>query len=119
MSIRENLQIFHPLPISKYIDVLQKQYGCEKHPAQAGAYMLDGLPFYAPQEAEDRIFILSFNYAPLASTLIRALLEHPELLPGNAHICWTQEQDLIFEGRLKELQEWDLDTGLPKATQGH
>ena len=97
MGIRENIQLFHPIDIDRYLDILIRKYGVEKHPQQDGAYLIDGLPFYKPQLAEGYVFILGFNMAPLSYVLIQALVDCPELAPGDTRILWTQEQDLIVD----------------------
>jgi hypothetical protein len=107
MSIRETIQILHPLNIEAYLDVLRAEFGAQAHPRQAGAFQVDGLPFYRPQagrasEAGEYVFVLGFNYLPLPGTLLRALAAHPELVPEGVQISWTQEQELLFEGSLAE-----------------
>lgn len=107
MSIRESLQIYCMFNVDEYLEVLQKQYGTEFHPTQKGAFVVDGLPFYKPQKAEEYIFILSFNYMPLASALVWTLFEHPELVPADTHIRWMQEQDLVFDGAIGDFISWE------------
>jgi hypothetical protein len=102
MSTRENIQIYYPLDIEKYLEILKQEYGAEEHPAQPGAYLLEGLPFYLPQRAKEYVFILGFNQAPLSGTLMVALAEHPDLAPGETFVQWTDEQELVIEGKLKE-----------------
>ena len=105
MSIRENIQIFHPIDIEGYLNVLKKEYGAQEHPKQADAYLLDDLPFYKPQQAEGYIFILSFNMVPLSLVLIQALADSPDLAPENIRILWTQEQYLILDILLKDFMD--------------
>ena len=102
MSIRENIQFFHPIDIEKYLDTLRVEHGVQKHPSQPDAYLIDGLPFYHPKQDYDYVFIMSFNKAPLSPKLIRTLVNHPEIAPGNTPFRWTQEQELIKEGTLKD-----------------
>ena len=97
MGLRENIQLFHPIDIDRYLDILISEYGAEKHLQQDGAYLIDGLPFYKPQLAEGYIFILGFNKAPLSYVLIQALANYPKLAPGNTRVLWMQEQELIVD----------------------
>jgi hypothetical protein len=97
MGIRENIQLFHPIDIDRYLVILFTEYGAEKHPQQADAYLIDGLPFYKPQLAEGYVFILGFNMAPLSYVLIQVLADFPELASGDTRVLWTQEQDLIMD----------------------
>lgn len=104
MGLRENMQIFHPIDIDRYLDTLIAKYGVEKHPQQAGAYLIGGLPFYKPQRAEGYIFILGFNMTPLSSVLIQALADHHDLVPGDTQVLWTLEQDLIMDILLNDFK---------------
>jgi len=104
MSLRENIQIFHPVDIERYLDILKTEYGALEHPQQSGAFLIEGLPFYAPQLAEGYVFVLGFNMVPLAHVIIQALAEHPELVPESALVRWTQEQALILESELGALR---------------
>jgi len=97
MGIRENIQLFHPIDIERYLDILFTEYGAEEHSQQHGAYLIDSLPFYKPQQAEGYVFILGFYMVPLSSVLIQALADSPELAPGDTQVLWTQEQDLIVD----------------------
>ena len=106
MSIRENIQVFHPIPVIAYLDVLMDAYGLENHPQQPGAYLVDGLPFYQPQQSEEYVFVLGFSMLPLSQVLIQVLVEHGELASEQTLIRWTQEQDLVAEGTLNELGIW-------------
>ena len=102
MSIRENIQFFHTIDIEKYLDTLVAENGVQIHPSQPDAYLIDGLPFYRPKQSDDYVFIMSFNKAPLSPKLIRTLANHPELASGDTPFRWTQEQELIAEGILKD-----------------
>ena len=104
MGIRENIQLFHPIDIDRYLNILVTEYGAEKHPQQAGAYLIDGLPFYKPQLAEGYVFILGFNMAPLSSVLIKVLADYPEIAPGNTRVLWIQEQDLIVDTLVDDIE---------------
>lgn len=106
MSIRENIQIFHKLDIEEYLEILEKEYGAREHPIQANSHLIDDpkLPFYQPTQCDEHVFIMSFNYAPLSSLLIQALIDHPELIPQNALVRWTAEQELILENAIGELR---------------
>ena len=101
MGLRENIQVFHPFDIDHYLDILKTEYGAQEHPKQAGTFLIDGLPFYPPQLAEDHVFILGFNMMPLSHLIIDALAEHPELVSSNTVVRWTHEQELIFEEKLE------------------
>ena len=97
MGLRENIQLFHLVDIDHYLDILKTEYGAEKHPQQDGAYLIDGLPFYKPQQTEGYIFILGFNMVPLSLVLIQALADCPDLVPRDTRILWTQEQEQIID----------------------
>lgn len=98
MSLRENIQIFHPLDVERYLEILKTEYGAREHPRQEGAYLIDGLPFYVPQQAEGYVFVLGFNMVPLSPLIIQALADHPELISEDVLVRWSQEQNVIFEG---------------------
>lgn len=105
MSIHENIQIFHPVDIEQYLAILFREYGVVEHPEQEDAYLLEELPFYKPQITEGYIFILSFNMRPLSYLLIQALAAHPELVPAESKVIWTQEQELLLDttvGKIKD-----------------
>ena len=104
MSIHENIQFFHHVNIGEYLDILRVEFDAKEHPAQQGAYLLEGLPFYEPRQSEFYVHILGFNYAPLSSLLITALINHPELAPEDTFVQWTAEQELIVEGTIVELR---------------
>jgi hypothetical protein len=105
MSIRENIQFFHRVDPNEFLHILIDEYGAQPHPRQPGAFLIEGLPFYAPQQAEEYTFVLGFNMIPLSHTLIQALITHPELVPENMLIRWTQEQDLVAEGTVKNFRQ--------------
>lgn len=105
MSIRENIRIFHPVDIEQYLEILKTEYGAIEHPQQENAFLIDGLPFYAPQLAEGYIFVLGFNLMPLSQLIIQALVDHQELISKSTKFQWTQEQDLIYEGELENFQD--------------
>ena len=87
------------------MDVLREDHGAQDHPSQPGGYLVDGTPpFYAPQQIDDHLSILGFNYTPLPDHLIQALIDHPDLAPDETLVRWTQEQDLILETTLGELR---------------
>ncbi len=106
MSIRENIEIYTQLDPQKYVEILKKEYGAREHPSQPDGYIIDDpeLPFYRPKTIEDHISILSFNYTPLSILLIQAIIDHPELVPDEVLVRWTQEQDLIMENTLGDLR---------------
>ncbi|MGA7193687.1 MAG: hypothetical protein WBW94_08660 [Anaerolineales bacterium] len=105
MSIRENIEIYPPLDLHQFLEVLKRDYGLVEHPSQAGALTIDGLSFYSPRISGDHVSILGFNKAPIPDTVVQALVEHPELVPNDVVIRWTQEQELIFECTLGELRK--------------
>jgi hypothetical protein len=105
MSIRENIQCFHRVDPNEYLRILIDEYGAQPHPNQENAFLVDGLPFYSPQQAEEHTFVLGFNFAPLSHTLIQALITHPELVPDNVLIRWTQEQDVVAEGAVEDFRQ--------------
>lgn len=108
MSLRENIQFFHQIDADKYLDVLRVEHNAQDHPSQPGSFLIDETqPFYAPQQIEDHLSILGFNYIPLPDQLIQAIIDHPELAPDDTLIRWTQEQDLILEATLGELRKSD------------
>ena len=104
MSIRENIQIYPRIDLDQFLAFLKNELGAVNHPAQTGAYLLDGLPFYKPERTEDHDFILGFNYAQLPLALIQTLIDHPEIFSDEISIRWTQEQDLILEDTLGDLR---------------
>ncbi len=104
MSVRENIQLYGEVNNERYIQTLQVEYGAAKHPRERRAYIVEGLPFYAPRQTPDHISILSFNNSPLPDALLEALVLHPELFPDDVLIRWTQEQDLILEATLGQLR---------------
>jgi len=106
MSIRENIQFFHQINPEKYLEVLREEHNAKVHPSQPGSLLIDeAQPFYQPQQIEDHLSILGFNYTPLPEQLIQVIIEHPELAPDDTLIRWTQEQDLILETTLGELRK--------------
>ena len=105
MSIRENIQLFHRVDPTEYLRVLVDEYGAQPHPRQQNAFLIDGLPFYPPQQVDEYTFVLGFNMVPLSHTLIQALISHPELILDNVLIRWTQEQDLVAEGTVEDFRQ--------------
>jgi hypothetical protein len=110
MSVRENIEIFHPLDTKTYLEILKDEYGARDHPSQPDSYLIDnpGTPFYEPKEIDDHVSILGFNYALLSNLLIQAIIGHPELVPDEVLIRWTQEQDLVLENTAGELRSGDI-----------
>lgn|SRR5574341_122871 len=106
MSIRENIELFYPLDLEKYLETLRGEYGAQPHPAQPNAYIVEDLPFYVPRNVGDHISILGFNKIPLPYSAIQVLVNHPELVSDDVIVRWTQEQDLILECTLGQLREW-------------
>ena len=110
MSVRENIQVFHQFSVEEYLDILKKEYGAREHPEQPGSYLIGDpeLPFYEPREIDDHVSVLGFNYTLLSNLLIQAIIDHPELVPDETRIRWTQEQELIMEKTAGELRKGDL-----------
>lgn len=107
MSRRETIQLFFQLDVEEYLAVLQQNFGARNHPNQADSYLIDNpeLPFYEPIESKDYAFIMGFNYAPLSALLIRALIDHPKLIPADTVVRWLEEQELLLECVLGEVRE--------------
>lgn len=110
MSVRENIQFFHQFDLDTYLEILKADYGAREHPTQSGCYLIDELPFYEPKWIEDHVTVLSFNYVPLSSLLIAALVNHPELVPDEMLICWTIEQELLLDTTIGEIRSKDLSS---------
>ncbi len=104
MSVRENIELYGGIDRDRYMQTLQVEYGAAQHPRGRRAYLVDGLPFYAPRQSPDHLSILSFNNIPLPDALLEALVMHPELFPDDVLIRWSQEQDLILEATLGQLR---------------
>ena len=75
--------------------------------ARIGTRNINSSLFYEPKEMDDHISILGFNYALLSNLLIQAIIDHQELVPGEALVRRTQEQDLVLEKTLGELRRTD------------
>ena len=103
--VRENFELYGLADEEQYVKILNGEFAATRHPSQADAYILDGLPFYAPRRTSDHILILGFNYIPLPYSLVAALISHPDLFADDILVRWTQEQDLIFEATLGQLRE--------------
>ena len=101
MSLRENTQIYHPVNIERYLEILKTEYGAQEHPQKDGAFLIDGLPFYMPQMAEGYVFVLGFNMMALPHALLRALIDYPELIPPETKVRWTAEQELVMEADME------------------
>jgi|APSaa5957512622_1039677.scaffolds.fasta_scaffold38236_2 hypothetical protein len=114
MSLKENIQFFHQFDPDAYLTILLGEYAAREHPSQPDAFLIDELPFYKPEQIEDHVSILSFNYAPLSSILINALVNHPELVPNDVLICWTIEQELLLETTMGEVRSKGLPSSNPK-----
>lgn len=105
MSVYECLAIYGRLDVARYLELLRTAHGARPHPHQANSFLIGEpeLPFYRPQQYDDHLTILSFNYAPLPSLLIRALVDHPGLAPAATVVRWMVEQEILMEGSLAEL----------------
>jgi hypothetical protein len=105
MSLYESLRVYHSVEVDNYLDLLRNNYGAQPHPQQPESFIIGQppLPFFKPTRQEDYFSILSFNYRPLSIALIQALVDHPEIVPPTTRVLWTAEQDLIYEGKLRNL----------------
>lgn len=106
MSLYECLRIYQAAAdTGEYLAILQKEFGVQPHPEELGSFVVEEPPiaFYRPTRQEDYFYILSFNYGLLPLCLIQALVNHPEFAPPTTRVLWTAEQDLIYEGQLKNL----------------
>ncbi len=104
MSVRENIQIFHPFDLDTYLEILRADYGACEYPNQPGSYLIEDLPFYKPKWIEDHVSILGFNYVPLSELLIQALVNHTDLVPDEAIILWLIEQELLLTTTLTQMR---------------
>jgi|SRR5579859_1141674 len=105
MSQLECIEVFAKVDIPHYLEVLQNEFGARPHPQEAESFLIDdpGIPFRRPRQFERHLSILGFNYAPLSSWLILALIDHPELAPPETIVRWTAEQEVVAQGALAEL----------------
>lgn len=105
MALYECLRIYHEADTGQYLAILQKEFGVQPHPEQLGSFLIGEPPvaFYRPTRQEDYFYVLSFNYGLLPLCLVQALVDHPELVPPRTRVLWTAEQDLIYDGKLKNL----------------
>jgi|SRR5579859_396827 len=105
MSLIENIEVFCNVNVDQYLVVLLNEFGARPNPKQPGTFLIDDppLPFYQPRQLDDRLSILGFNYAPLSSLLILALIDHPELAPADTIVRWSAEQEVVAQGSLVEL----------------
>ena len=104
MSIRENIQCYPRIDVGQYLNIIESEFCADVHPTQRDALLVDGLPFYRPQQTNDHTFILGFNYIPLSDTLLQPLIRHPEFFSDTCVIRWTQEQELLLEVTLSDLR---------------
>lgn len=105
MSYREYIQIFHPVDIQRYLWVLTIQFRMRPNPEQLSTFTIDDppLPFYRPKRLENYVSVLGFNYTPLSSLLILALIDHPDLAPMTTIVRWMAEQEVVAQGTLDDL----------------
>jgi hypothetical protein len=105
MSTIENIEVFCKVDVDQYLVVLLNEFGAQPNPHQEGTFVIDDppLPFYKPRQLDNRLSVLGFNYAPLSSLLILALIDHPELAPPNTIVRWSAEQEVVAQGSLVEL----------------
>jgi hypothetical protein len=103
MSYRQTIQVFYPVDVKRYLDVLTREFAAMENPYQRGSYLIDNppLPFYEPTIVDDHLAIVSFNRLPLSPFLVKALELHPELVPASAHVRWLEEQELVVRGSIE------------------
>ncbi len=104
MSVRENIELSGLQAKEQYVEILIDEFGATLHPRQADAYVLASLPFHTPRRSEDHNSILGFHNIPLPDPLLKALVDYPGSFRDDILICWTREQDLIFEATLGQLR---------------
>ena len=105
MSSIENIEVFCHVDVDQYLTALQNEFGARPNPRQEGTFLIDDppLPFYRPRQHDNHLSVLGFNYAPLSSLLILALIDHPELAPPETIVRWSAEQEVVAQGSLVEL----------------
>ncbi len=105
MSIIENIEVFHRVDVDRYLIVLLNEFGARPNPNQRGTFLIDDppLPFYRPRQFDNRLSVLGFNYTPLSSLLILALIDHSDLAPAGTIVRWSAEQEIVAQGSLSEL----------------
>jgi hypothetical protein len=115
MSVRENIEASPPFDTKTYLEILKNEYRAREHPEQPGSYLIGNpdLPFYEPKQFGDHVTVLGFNYALLSNLLLQAIIDHPELVPDETRIRWSQEQDLVMEKTAGELRKGDLFVNEP------
>lgn len=82
------------MDLEKYREIFGKEYDAQKHLSQPDSFIVDHLPHYSPKHDEDHISILGFNKIPLPYSPLQEIIDHPELVPDDALIRWTIEQEL-------------------------
>jgi hypothetical protein len=105
MSSIENIEVFCNIDVDQYLIVLLSEFGAQPNPLQPGTFLIDDppLPFYQPRQLDNRLSVLGFNYSPLSSLLILALIDHPELAPAETIVRWSAEQEVVAQGTLSDL----------------
>lgn len=116
MSLRENIQIFHPVDIDRYLEILKTEYGAREHPQKDGAFLINELPFYTPQLAEGYVFVLGFNMMALPHALLQALVD---LIPSETQVCWVAEQELIMEAEIGTVRKQPKKSPGLEETDAH
>ena len=105
MAQLENIQVFHPqLDIDEYLRVLREEFGAQEDPDRPRSYLVNGVSFHHPQQAEEYVYILGLGHVMPSGSLIEALVNHPELVPEDVMVKWWQEQHLIGESTVGELR---------------
>ena len=106
MSIRECIQVFHPVDTDKYLELLETEYGARANPEQLGTFLIGKpeVPFHKPKLTDGRMSILGFNLMPLSDVLVEALFNHPDLAQLTAMVLWTAEQEVVTHGTLAKLK---------------
>ena len=103
MSVWENIELQGNFDLVQYHEIVDSEYGTQKHPSQPYAFPVDCLPYYAPIHSVDHISIREYKKITLPYSLLQALIDHPELVPDDALVYWTIEQELLLEVLIGEL----------------
>jgi hypothetical protein len=107
MSVRETLEIHHPVSVETYLQVLKNEFAVRDNPDESDSFAYGNPPthFYRPVlKSESRVtFVLGFNKEPLPDVLVLALILHPEIVPKDTMIYWVAEQEIIDGGHLYDL----------------
>src|SRR5579859_3938904 len=105
MTYRECIWVEHEVDVFQYLAVLTGEFGAIANDGAAGSFLIGDppLPFYEPQLIDGRLAITGFNRIPLSPLLLEALVKHPELVPPETPVRWTEEQDLLIHITLERV----------------